>query len=439
MQLAALGLVDRAFFELEPLRTDGSRAGRRPSAADGSTQDRRTLLTGASLTKAIVMGLTPPGIALARSLGRAGVEVLGISSDEDPAAAHSRLFRFRRGPSNQDVTGSLEFYLELARELGEPAVLLPTGDLNVLFISTHRSQLDPHFRYLLPSEEQIGRITSKREFPQLAEELGLPLPRTLVPTSAEDLAREAPTLRFPCVIKPEFTHLWRSQAAREAQLRSTKAIPVADLDELLTRYDELARVDDRLLVQEQIIGPDENHVDYAALVDTDGRFLGQFAGRKLRTHPPHFGLGCYVESIALDEVGELGRSILERLGYRGPAWVQLKRDDRDGRYYLYEINTRFGIWVGLPIAAGVDFGYAYYKAALGEQHDAGESYDIGKRWLNLADDRKSLGTYLADGTWSRSRWAMSLLRASAWSLLALDDPSPSLVSLRRGIRHGLRE
>ncbi|MDX6414061.1 MAG: hypothetical protein QOH23_1471, partial [Gaiellaceae bacterium] len=47
---------------------------------------------------AVVMGLTAPGIALARSLGRAGVNVIGVSSAEAPPAAYSRLFSFRTGP-----------------------------------------------------------------------------------------------------------------------------------------------------------------------------------------------------------------------------------------------------------------------------------------------------------------------------------------------------
>lgn len=385
------------------------------------------------MTTAVVMGLTAPGVALARALGRAGVPVLGVSSATDPPAAHSRLFTFRHGPSNRDPDALLAFYLELGRELGE-AVLFPTGDLNALFISEHEAELAPYFRHLLPPPAELARITSKRDFPELAAELGLPLPRTLAPSSREELEANLASLRFPCVIKPEFTHLWRSEKAREAGLRSTKAISFADADELLASYDELARVDDRLLVQEQIVGPDENHIDYVALVDAHGRFRGQFAGRKLRTYPPHYGMGCYVESIRLDEVGELGRSILERLGYRGLAWVQLKRDDRDGRYYLYEINTRFGIWIGLGIAAGVDFAYAYYKAALDEPYDAAATYAVGKRWLNFADDRRSLGVYLVDGTWTRRRWLASLTRASAWALLSLDDPLPAWLNFLRWLR-----
>ncbi len=381
------------------------------------------------------MGLTPPGIALARSLGRAGVDVIGISADENPPAAHSRLFRVRRGPVPEDAGATLDFYLELAADLRRPAVLLPTGDLNAIFISEHRDQLDQHFRYLLPSADDMARIVSKRRLVQVAADLRLPLPRTVLPATRDELAEVSTTLRYPCLIKPEFTYLWRTPAARAAGLGSTKAIEVRDNAELLRQYEELAPVDVRLIVQEKILGPDENQVDYCALVDLDGSFLGEFALRKLRTFPPHLGMSSYCESIPVERVAELGRFILKQLSYQGMAWVQLKRDERDDTFYLYEINTRFGISVGLPISCGIDFALGYYCACIGKRYDAGGSYPTGKRWLNFADDRKSLATYLGDGTWSRTRWLASLPRASTWALFATDDPGPSWVSFRRWVRH----
>jgi D-aspartate ligase len=386
---------------------------------------------------AIVMGLGPIGLALARTLGRAGIDVIGISADDNPPAAHSRLFRFRRGPAAGDDGATLDFYLELAAELRGPAVLLPTGDLSALFIVEHSDQLEPHFRYLLPSADDMARIVSKRRFVQVAADLGLPLPRTVLPATRSELAEISSAFRYPCLIKPEFTYLWRTSAARAAGLRTSKAIEVADVTELLSSYDELALIDSRLVVQEKILGPDENQLDYLALVDLEGCFRAEFAIRKLRTFPPHLGIATYCESAPVESVAETGRFILKQLAYRGMGWVQLKRDERDGKLYLYEINTRFGMTIGLPISCGIDFASYYYRACAGEPYDVQASYPIGKRWLNFTDDRKSLSAYRRDGTWSRTRWLASLPRASTWALFAKDDPAPSWVSFRRWIRHSV--
>ena len=146
-------------------------------------------------------------------------------------------------------------------------------------------------------------------------------------------------------------------------------------------------------------------------------------------------MGTYAESVALEEVGGIGRSIFDRVGYRGMGHVDLKRDARDGRLYLFELNPRFSVWTGLDIACGIDFPYYYYLTCIGEGYEAPSSYPIGKRWLNFETDRVSLRTYIREGTLSRRRWLMSLARATVWSLFALDDPMPSWVSFRRWVRH----
>jgi D-aspartate ligase len=390
---------------------------------------------GSHEVPAVVMGLTSTGIAAARALGRRGVDVVGVSSDDNPPSAHSRLFRYRRGPLVQDREESLAFYRELGAELGGRAVVLPTGDSNVLFLSAFREELEQWFQFLIPSSQRLEQIASKRAFASLARELGLPLPRTLVPGDRAELEGLAPTLRFPCVIKPEFTHLWRSREAEAAGLGQTKAVPAEDLPALLTAYDQLASIDVRVIVQEMVPGPDENHFEYDAMIDGDGELRAEFAGRKLRLAPPRFGAGCYVESVEVREVQQVGRLILERLGYRGMGHLDLKRDDRDGELYLFELNPRLSMWTGLPIACGVDFPYYYYLSCLGQDYDVPASYPIGKRWTDFSADLESMRTYSRDGTWSRPRWVWSLARTSSWALFAPDDLGPSWVSFRRWLRH----
>jgi D-aspartate ligase len=381
------------------------------------------------------MGLSATGIALARALGRAGIEVVGVSSDDNPPSAHSRLFRYRRGPLLRETDEALAFYNKLADDLGERPVVLPTGDPAVLFLSSFRHELEPCFRFFLPPAEDVERITSKRAFAKLAVERELPLPRTVLPNDRLELESLADGLRFPCVIKPEYTELWRGPAARQAGLTTAKALPLADREAMLETYDRLAAIDNRLLVQEMVQGPDENHFEYHVLIDADGRLRAEFAGRKLRLAPPHYGMGTYVESVDIREVREVGWLVFSRLRYHGMGHLDLKRDERDGELYLFELNPRFSVWTGLDIACGIDFAYYYYLTCIGEDYEAPESYPIGKRWLNFETDRVSMRTYSRDGTWSRLRWLLSLGRASVWALFAFDDPMPSWVSFRRWVRH----
>jgi predicted ATP-grasp superfamily ATP-dependent carboligase len=231
----------------------------------------------------------------------------------------------------------------------------------------------------------VDRITSKRRFAVLADELQLPITGTVFPDDSAELHEAA----------------------------------AADKEELRSRDEELVRVDRALVIQEMVLGPDENHVDYHALVDGAGKLRGEFAGKKLRV------------SIDPSEVSQIGRFVLERLGFRGMANMNFKRDDRDGRLYLLELNPRFSNWTGVDIACGIDFAVLYYMACIGTPYDAPSRYGLGKRWLNFAADRESMKVYARKGTRGWPRWAWSIARSSSWSLYAPTDPGPADVHLRR--------
>jgi predicted ATP-grasp superfamily ATP-dependent carboligase len=182
-----------------------------------------------------------------------------------------------------------------------------------------------------------------------------------------------------------------------------------------------------MVVQQMVLGPDENHVDYLSLTNRDGTRLAEFTARKLRLTPPHFGMGCLVESTRDTELVREGRRVIDALGYWGMAGVNFKRDARDGRLYLFEVNPRFLVWIGLPIAAGVDFAWLYYRMARGDPTEGPGEYRLGRRWCNFGRDLDGLGTYLRDGTWTVPRWMASVSPPLTTAFFALDDPAPGIV------------
>ena len=235
-------------------------------------------------------------------------------------------------------------------------------------------------------------------------------------------------LRFPCVIKPESADLWRTDKARVCNIFGEKALPIWNSSELGWWYDRLIRVDPRMVVQEMVPGPDANHLEFPTIVDPDGEIRTEFVARKLRLAPAHFGMGCYVESIRSDEVVKTGCRILRTLDYRGLAMVQFKRDERDGKLYLLEINPRFTVWTSLPVACGVDLPYYYYQASLGESYSVPTSHAIGKMWWDPVSDVFAMRTYISDGTWTWWRWITTVLRRSTNAYFTWDDPMPGLAA-----------
>ena len=62
-----------------------------------------------------------------------------------------------------------------------------------------------------------------------------------------------------------------------------------------------------------------------------------------------------------------GLRLLKALGFHGISQVEFKRDPRDGRYKLMEVNPRLWQWHGLAAACGVDLPLIAYRDLTGEQ------------------------------------------------------------------------
>jgi biotin carboxylase len=77
---------------------------------------------------------------------------------------------------------------------------------------------------------------------------------------------------------------------------------------------------------------------------------------------------------------DAGLRFLAALGFHGISQVEFKRDPRDGRYKLMEINPRLFQWHGLAAACGVDLPRLAYCDLLGLPVPAAAMNGRGRRW-----------------------------------------------------------
>jgi D-aspartate ligase len=110
-------------------------------------------------------------------------------------------------------------------------------------------------------------------------------------------------------------------------------------DDLAALWPRLTKVRTEFLVQQLVRGPESRIESFHVYVDTSGASVGEFTGRKIRTFPRDYGHSSAVEIVALPDVAEVGRDVVARLGARGVAKLDFKRDD-NGRLHLLEINPR---------------------------------------------------------------------------------------------------
>jgi predicted ATP-grasp superfamily ATP-dependent carboligase len=382
---------------------------------------------------AVVLGANEMGLAVARDLARHGVRVTLVQCGAGkPPAAHSRFVRFCNAPDIEHEAAVVDWLQELAHGTQTMPVLVPAQDQAVLFIHRHRAALAQRYRFYVWDADVLMELGSKVGLRRVAERYGLPMPRTFSPRSRAEIEQLGGELQFPCIVKPEFTNSWWTHAARQHGL-GKKAIEVASLPELLDVHERSERVGATVVVQEKVVGPDANHMSFVTFVAPDGSFSGEMIARKLRVYPVRFGVGSYAESAVIEDATLHGRAILQRLGYRGFASVQFKRDERSGRLYLLEINLRFPLLLALALRAGLSFPYYYYRTSLGRDYAIGK-LRVGVRWMSMGRDFRSVRSHVREGTCSWPRWVGELLRCNSFPLFTLRDPMPALASIVQWLR-----
>jgi predicted ATP-grasp superfamily ATP-dependent carboligase len=119
------------------------------------------------------------------------------------------------------------------------------------------------------------------------------------------------------------------------------------------------------------------------------------------------------------------------------AVTEFKEDPEDGRLVLFECNARFNLAVALLRASGFDLALLAYRRALGEPPPRMGPPRWGRHLWHPGPDFRSFLDYRRCGEMTTGEWARSLLHRQTFSLLAHDDPWPSVVEQAATARRAL--
>jgi D-aspartate ligase len=366
------------------------------------------------------------GLGVIRDLGREGVPVLAL--DPNPRSL-GFLSRYAAGVSVPDPARDEEAFVAgleaLGRELAERPVVFPTHDEYVWAVSRHADRLEPLFRVPFSGWGTMRRVADKEEQLRAAWRAGVDTPRTVFVRSPADLDGEARQLAYPAIFKPVESLAFKRRFGRPV----LRIAAPADLADVYRRVDDCGT----LMLQEIVPGGDDALFTVGSYLDVASEPLAVFTGRKLRQHPRDFGTARFAEAVWIDELAEIGLRLLRELRYHGVSQVEFKRDPRDGRFRLMEVNARHWLWHSLAAACGVNLSYVAYRDAVGRPLVAGRQRD-GRWMLGLHDLPDSLRETLR-GELSLHEWARSLRGTRSDGVYSLTDPLPGLTAtLRLGWR-----
>ena len=310
---------------------------------------RRYLTAAATQPPAAVLQVSYAcGLDVVRDLGRHGVPVLGL--DPDPAAIGLRS-RYAAGLVCPDPLADEEAFLvfleTLGRALPHRAVVFPSHDEFIWPLSRHAERLEPWFIVPFSRWDVMARVHDKRAQMEAARRAGVDTPKTVFVGSGAELEAAAGEIRFPAVLKPVESLAFKlrfhrhildveTPAELEAHLRQGRRLRHADAPGAHPRRRRRA-LDGGLLPRRRVAAAGRLHRPQAAPVPARRRQLPRRRERAGTRSSPTPAL-----------------RLLQELRFHGVTQVEFKRDPRDGRFNLMEVNARHWKWHWLATACGVN-------------------------------------------------------------------------------------
>lgn len=253
----------------------------------------------------------------------------------------------------------LDKTLQICKDNDVKAVIC-LNDLELPILATNKSRFEAiGVTPIVSSEEVIDICFDKYLTAQYVESLGLNTPQTFVSLDKAIKALEEGKLKFPLVLKPR----WGSG--------SIGIEFVNDMDEFHEIYAMLlkkvkksilataSRGEEYILIQEKIDGQ-EYGMD--VMNDLHGRNRGVSVKKKLAMRA---GETDKAQTVDNAEIRAIGRILGENLKHIGNLDVDVF--EKDGKYYVLELNPRFGGGFPFSYEAGVNFPKAIIEWLKGNQ------------------------------------------------------------------------
>jgi len=329
------------------------------------------------------------GLAVVRSLGAHGVTVCAAGARAPNMGFLSRYTQARcLYPS--PLTDKIAFCREILRAVQKYniAVVMPVVESTVIALDEHRDLFTPHTRLALPPAQALEYALDKQKTYQLAESLGIAIPRTCYPASRAEAMDFAQQAGFPLIAKPRaYGSYGKSGAAFDF-----KVLYLRDMQALKAAISKFERLGAFPMLQQYCPGISVPQNTLCA----SGQIIGICQHRRGRDYPLSGGVASVVISEPVDpQLRAWTEKLLEALQWDGVAQVEYRLDRRTGRKTLFEINGRLWAPVSAAIQWGLNFPHALYRyVRFGEAAPMPADYPLEKHCRYLRGDLIALEGYI---------------------------------------------
>lgn len=311
----------------------------------------------------LIEGRARQVLPLAKSMNQLGLEVTTYNGSKlDPGYSsrypHRRILAFFDAREPEKSLEALRSELERYHY----DLVVPLNDDIAIQLSKHKEELS---HLTTPIVEDWGRFQyacDKLKTMQMCMENGLPCPKTF--SSKEDFLTQEATVSYPLVVKPR-----TGQAAVGFHISENKA-------DLVNYYDKAEEKYGPMLIQEYIPQTD---IQYKSemYVDREGKLKAACVFAKNRWYPVDGGSSTLNTTVDRPDIIATCKQLLEKIGWRGYADIDLIQDPRDNVAKVMEINPRITGSVKICFAAGVNFSKLILQDFKGEQVDEAFNTNFG--------------------------------------------------------------
>lgn len=366
---------------------------------------------------AIVLSGYTMALGVVRALGSMGVVVNMFHYHEKDIGHVSKYVNksiFAPNPEKNE-SGFIDLLIQYS-EIFEGGVLFPVSDETVVAVARNKDQLLNHYSVACPEWHVVCQYIDKKHTYRLAAEHGIPSPKTIVPTSLDDVLAYSKEAHFPCLVKPSQSHLFYEHFR-------CKMYPVNNEEEMVSVYRKAAEAGLEVMLQEIIEGDDIDVVNYNAYFH-DGAPLVEFTAEHTRNAPPCWGSPRVVRSIHIPEVINPGRKILQAMGFYGYACTEFKKDARDGVYKLMEVNGRHNLSTLLAVKCGINFPYLQYKHLAENVPPSFSAFKTDIYWVDITRDIGYSLKFLMQERYTPVQYLRPYFKQHVFAILDLKDIKP---------------
>jgi predicted ATP-grasp superfamily ATP-dependent carboligase len=286
--------------------------------------------------------------ATARSLARGGFRVIGAWQGGRLIGRTRYCERLVKIPASSEVAAFVETVRELC-ERERVQAIIPLSDELLATVLT-RPEATGSAVVIGPSLDGFVRLADKVGLFETASAAGVLQPSTVVVRDTTEL-RELPRL-------PAYVKVTKSVYTGRPAGRPTRVTERDECEQLVRYWTDRG---DTVLVQEEILG-ERWRFHFVRGQDR----LYERAARQLGDHPYRTGQSTVLQFCAAPPgLASASRRLLDEVGYRGIGSIQWI--ERQGDWYVHDVNLRIPAAVAGTIAAGLDMPRLGVEIALGRE------------------------------------------------------------------------